>query len=279
MTGEKPWWETTDFHFIRIPKDLFRNPYYGSLSPESLLLYGFLLDRASLSWASGEKWRTPEGEPFVIFTLAEIQQRLRCARPKATTLLNMLEDHNLIKRSRPKKDGPYHIVVKPFRQGGAESTLSREETVTWAGKEILPEQGTESALNKTDHNKTEINNTDTIRQQTEYEIKKNIYYDILCDELPRDKLDAIVEVMTDTLCSPADTIWIGGIPREKEAVRKRFLEADDMRIRYLFDHMRRCTTPISSYRAYYLARLWEPDGMVDAFYENWVRTDQWAGKM
>ena len=71
---EKNWWQEADFDFIRIPKELFRNPYYGTLSAESKLLYGFLLDRVSLSWLNGEKWRTPEGEPFVIYTLAEIQQ-------------------------------------------------------------------------------------------------------------------------------------------------------------------------------------------------------------
>lgn len=279
MTGSKPWWETTDFPFIRVPKELFQNPYYGSLSPESQLLYGFLLDRASLSWLNGEKWRTPEGDPYVIYTLAEIQQRLHCAKPKAIKLLNMLEDHHLIKRARPQKDGPYHIVVKPFRDGVMKSNLPRNENLTCAGQESLPGQVRKSDLNNTDNNKTEINNTDTIRQQVEFEIKRNIYYDILCEELPKDKLDAIVEVMADALCSPADTIWISGAPREKEAVRKRFLEADDMRIRYLFDHMHRSTAPIGSYRAYYLARLWEPEGMVDAFYENWVRKDSWAGKL
>ena len=46
-----------------------------------------------------------------------------------------------------------------------------------------------------------------------------------------------------------------------------------MRIRYLFDHMKQNTYPIGSYRAYVLARLWEPEGMVDAFYENWVNRD------
>jgi len=77
-------------------------------------LYGFLLDRASLSWASGENWRTPEGDPFVIFTIEEICQRLCCSKPKAIKLLSSLQEYNLIQRSRPKKDGPYHIVVKPF---------------------------------------------------------------------------------------------------------------------------------------------------------------------
>lgn len=276
MTGEQPWWETAEFSFIRIPKELFRNPYYGSLSPESKLLYGFLLDRASLSWVSGEKWRTPEGDPFVIFTLEEIQQRLHCADKKATRLLRLLVDHKLIRLSRPKKDGPYHIEVLPFMPSKERlSTCQKDECATVKPAVTHPSK---ERLNNTENNNTEMNKTDTIRQQAEYEIRKNIDYDILSLELPKDKLDAIVEVMTDTVCSSAKTIWISSEPRDKEAVRERLLAADCMRIRYLFDHMKRYTAPIGSYRAYYLARLWEPEGMVDAFYENWVRRDERSGR-
>ena len=141
MEGKQPWWQTTDFDFIRIPKELYRNPYYCDLSNESKQLYGFLLDRASLSWANGEKWRTPEGDPFVIFTLAEIQQRLNCADKKATRLLKALVDHKLIRLRRPKRDGPYHIVVLPFampkerlgnRQKDARTVV--EMTVTQSSK-------------------------------------------------------------------------------------------------------------------------------------------------
>jgi len=271
MEGEKAWWKTREFDFIRIPKDLSRNPYYSSLSPESQLLYGFLLDRASLSWEQGEKWRTPEGDPFVIFTLAELQQRLACADKKATRLLRSLVDHNLIRLCRPKKDGPYHIVVLPFVQ--SKQRLPSLQNNGCADDNMTIAHSSKQRLNNTENNKTEINNTDTTRQDWEYEIKRNIDYDILSSELPRDKLDAIVEVMADAASNPAPTQWIAGQPRTKAEIQKRLREADCMRIRYIFDHMKRGTGTIQSYRAYYLSRLWEPEGMVDAFYEAWVRHD------
>ena len=229
-------------------------------------MYGFLLDRASLSWAGGEKWRTPDGDPFVIFTIEEIQERLSCSKPKAIALLKALETTGLICKDRPKKDGPYHIQVKNF-------DLGKSKNVTCAGQEILPGQVKNFDLNKTDNNKTDMNNTDTTMVNWEYEIKKNIDYDILSSEYPKDKLDAIVEVMTDAALCPSPTQWVGGQPRPTAEIQKRLLEADCMRIRYIFDHMKRSTGIIQSYRAYYLSRLWEPEGMVDAFYEAWVRHD------
>ena len=112
----------------------------------------------------------------------------------------------------------------------------------------------------------------------EYEIKKNIYYDYLCMEFPKDRIDSIVEVMVEAVSSGSQSIWISGQPRSMEAVRQRLLAADNMRIRYILDHMKRNTGPVQSYRSYYLARLWEPEGMVDAFYENWVRRDLRSGR-
>ena len=269
MTGQQPWWECVSFDFVRIPKELFRNPYYGSLSPESKLLYGFLLDRACLSRANGEKWRTPEGDVFAIFTLSEIQTRLQCGEKKAGKLLKELATQNLVSLSRPKRDGPYHIRVLPFQQSGLRLPTGQISSCPPAERAV-PEPS-KPRHNKTDKNKTDRNHTDTIRANAEYEIHTNIDYDILVTELSREHLDAIVEVMVDTLCSKAEQVWIGGSQRDKAAVRKRLLEADCMRIRYIFDHMKQYTAPIHSYRAYYLARLWEPEGIVDAFYENWVR--------
>lgn len=250
---------TREFDFIRIPKELFRNPYYGSLSPEGKLLYGFLLDRASLSWASGEKWRTPDGDPFVIFTIEEIQERLSCSKPKAIALLKALETTGLICKDRPKKDGPYHIQVKKF-------DLSKSKNVTCACQEILPGQVKKFDLNKTDKNNTDMNKTERITQ-LEREMKTHIQYDYLISQYPQNQVDTIVEVMVQTLSSSANSITVGGVPMDAELVRGYLQKAEVMRIQYIFDHMDQLAGPIGSYRAYFLARLCDPEGAVDAFYE------------
>ena len=271
MVEGKAWWQTKDFDFVRIPKELFRNPYYGDLSSESKLLYGFLLDRASLSQTQGEKWRTPEGDPFAIFTLAEIQQRLNCSKPKAINLLSSLQEHNLIQRSRPKKDGPYHIVVKPFGTGVINFDLPKSKNVTCAGKKMLPGQVKKFDLNNTDRNNTEKNNTDKITL-LERDIQLHIDYEYLVTQYPRKQVDAIVEVMVQTLASQAKTITVNGVPLDAQVVHTYLRKAEVMRIQYIFDHMESQTTPIHAYRAYFLARLCDPEGVVDAFYDELHRS-------
>lgn len=269
MAEEKAWWQTKDFDFVRIPKELFRNPYYGDLSSESKLLYGFLLDRASLSQTQGEKWRTPEGDPFAIFTLAEIQQRLNCADKKATRLLKALVDHKLIRLSRPKKDGPYHIIVLPF--GESKQRLDNRQNNDCTDVEMTGGQPSKQRLNNTDRNNTEKNNTDKITL-LERDIQLHIDYEYLVTQYPRKQVDAIVEVMVQTLASQAKTITVNGVPLDAQVVHTYLRKAEVMRIQYIFDHMESQSTPIHAYRAYFLARLCDPEGVVDAFYDELHRS-------
>ena len=93
-------------------------------------------------------------------------------------------------------------------------------------------------------------------------------------DYPKDKVDAILEVMVDTLSTSKDNIWIGGVQKEKGWVEEKLLAVDDMRVRYLFDRLKQTTGDIQSFRAFCLARLTEPEAVADDFYERWVRRDE-----
>ena len=239
-------------------------PYDKALSTDSRMLYGFLLDRASLSWANGEKWLTPEGEPFVIFTLAEIQERLNCADKKATRLLKTLVANHLILLRRPKKDGPYHIQVLPFVR--SEERLGNRQKDACAMVETTVPQSLKQRHNNTDKNNTENNKTERITS-LEREIKAQIEYDTLLSEFPKKQLDSIVAVMVETLSSPARTIPVGGIEMDAQVVKEYLRKAGPMRIQYVCEHQQDMTTPTHSYRAYYLARLCDPESALDDFYD------------
>ena len=222
-------------------------------------MYGFLLDRANLSWTSGEKWRTETGQPFVIFTIEEIQERISCSKPKAIALLKALESKNLIWKDRPKKDGPYHIQVKNF-------DLGKSKNITCAGKEILPGQVKKFDLNNTENNNTDMNKTERITL-LEGQIKTKIQYDYFISNYPKNQVDALVEVMVQTLSSPAKTITVAGVPLDARIVREYLEKAEVLRVQYIFDHMDEQEMPVRAYRPYFLARLCDPEGVVDAFYE------------
>ena len=62
-------------HYLKIPKELFIHPLYkDKLSSDSILLYGFLLDRLTLSQKN--HWIDEDKNIYLIFTRQEVQDKL-----------------------------------------------------------------------------------------------------------------------------------------------------------------------------------------------------------
>ena len=81
--------ESDQFSFFRIPKALFSEKEFASLSTDAKLLYGILLDRISLSKKNG--WIDSEGYVYIIYTIAELQELLRMSHTTVTKLLYELD--------------------------------------------------------------------------------------------------------------------------------------------------------------------------------------------
>ena len=92
------------FSFYRIPKALFQEPRFQSLSTDAKTLYGILLDRMSLSVKNG--WLDKQNRVFILFTIEDVKRVLCCADNKATKLLRELEKFGLIERKRRGQGKP-----------------------------------------------------------------------------------------------------------------------------------------------------------------------------
>ena len=77
--------EAEQFSFFRIPKLLFRDEAFKSVSTDAKVLYGLMLDRMSLSLKNG--WMDTEGRVYIIYTIADIMEDMNCADQKAGKLL------------------------------------------------------------------------------------------------------------------------------------------------------------------------------------------------
>ena len=82
--------EGEQFSFIRVPKIFFENEAYRSMSAEAKILYGFLLDRVSVSLKNG--WKDDQNRIFIICTIEEIMGKLGCGNKKAVQILTELEN-------------------------------------------------------------------------------------------------------------------------------------------------------------------------------------------
>ena len=100
------------FAFYRIPKALFQEPQFQTLSTDAKTLYGILLDRMSLSVKNG--WLDEQGRVFIIFTIEDVKRALCCADNKATKLLRELEKFGLIERKRRVWEAKFGVCEELF---------------------------------------------------------------------------------------------------------------------------------------------------------------------
>ena len=110
-------------------------------------------------------------------------------------------------------------------------------------------------------------------------ILENIEYDILVqnERLDRDRLDELVELMVDTVCSHREMIRIAGDDYPAEVVKSRFLKLNSSHIEYVLDRMRDNTTYVRNIKKYLLAALYNAPATIDSYYASLVNHDLYGG--
>lgn len=159
--------QADQFAFYRIPKALFTDERFKSISAEAKILYGILLDRMSLSRKNG--WLDEQGRVFIIFTLDEVMEAIGCADQKATKLLNELDSKaGLIERKRQGLGKPNLIFVKNFVDNSAgsippapESRIKTRENHDSADVNFTTPESRKSRGSNTDSNYTDLSETET----------------------------------------------------------------------------------------------------------------------
>ena len=111
-------------------------------------------------------------------------------------------------------------------------------------------------------------------------ILENIEYDYLIQnrQLDRDRLDELVELMVDTVCSRRETICIAGDDYPAEVVKSRFLKLDSSHIEYVLDRMRENTTYVRNIKKYLLAALYNAPATIGSYYTSLVSHDLYGGQ-
>ena len=96
--------------YYQIPMELFFNPKYkDKLNSDSKILYGFLLNRLTLS--KRNNWFDEEGNVFLIFTRKEVQNLLNLSDKTATKAFNQLKECKLINEKKQGANKPNLIYV------------------------------------------------------------------------------------------------------------------------------------------------------------------------
>lgn len=112
-------------------------------------------------------------------------------------------------------------------------------------------------------------------------IKDNIEYDHLMRDarIDRERLDEIVELILETVCSARKTIRVAGDDYPAELVKAKLLKLDSGHIEFVFDCLRENTTKIRNIKKYLLAVLFNAPSTIDSYYTALVAHDMASGKI
>ena len=112
-------------------------------------------------------------------------------------------------------------------------------------------------------------------------ILENISYDILTADshIDRDRLDEIVDLMLETVCTARTTVRIAGDDYPAELVKAKFMKLDSEHIRFVLDCMSENTTKIRNMKQYLRAVLFNAPSTIGNYYTSLVAHDMATGQI
>lgn len=209
--------------------------------------------------------------------------------------LRELEKHGYLVRHR-QRDGKGRMSSTIFEiyEEPQESTPEREmphtENPCVEKPDVDNPRGDKSAQINTDQVITQERNTlsknyqsinldgmDAMDERERYEeiIRENLEVDILSQDsrYDIDRVNEIIEVMLDAICSTSPTLRVNNADMPKEVVKSRLLKLNSSHIDYVFDAMRKSPSDIRNIRAYMLTALYNAPATIDNYYSALVNHD------
>ena len=252
----------SSYRFIKVPLCLFSDSY-SKLSVEAKILYAFLLDRLTLSEKNG--FSDENGSIFVYYPNSEVCRTFCCGSQKATRLFRELEKYKLINRRNQGRGKPDIIYVNQYEVSPTSLFKKNDNQHSGVTKTNIPEYGKSPPIN-TEYIYTEDSH---INQSISYsvvkeEIRDQIEYEVLLQRDYGGILDEIVNLITDTYCSPESYVRIGKREITIQTVRQRLLMLTAEHIEYVISSLEKNTTEIKNMRAYMLTSIYNSIDTLEA---------------
>ena len=156
--------------------------------------------------------------------------------------------------------------------------LSSTHSIPFHSLNPLPYEQDEAAT-PPERKRTEAKTNSAIEIYREI-IKDNIDYDILIQDpkMDKDRLDEIVEIMLETVCTARKTIRIAGDDYPAELVKSKFMKLNSSHVEFVLDCMRENTTKIRNIKQYLKAVLFNAPSTIDSYYTALVNHDLYGGE-
>ena len=179
---------------------------------------------------------------------------------------------------KPTLENPTQLNKDISSKEQSITDLSSTHSIPFHSLNPLPYEQDEAAT-PPERKRTEAKTNSAIEIYREI-IKDNIDYDILIQDpkMDKDRLDEIVEIMLETVCTARKTIRIAGDDYPAELVKSKFLKLNSSHIEFVLDCMRENTTKVRNIKQYLKAVLFNAPSTIDSYYTALVNHDFYGSK-
>lgn len=175
--------ETLNHRYYQIPQELFFSSLYkDKLDLASKILYGFILDRLSLS--AKNNWCDKDGNIYLIFTREEAGEKLNLSPKTITKAFKQLSDINLIEEKRQGFGKPNLIFVGKIHHEEISKFINTKNLSYKSGKNYVSRTVKNSSLDMENLPPINTNNINTKNKNAYLSNNtKRIYSDVFLDTL------------------------------------------------------------------------------------------------
>ena len=179
---------------------------------------------------------------------------------------------------KPTLENPTQLNKEILNTEKSITDLSSTHSIPFHSLNPLPYEQDEAAT-PPERKRTEAKTNSAIEIYREI-IKDNIDYDILIQDpkMDKDRLDEIVEIMLETVCTARKTIRIAGDDYPAELVKSKFMKLNSSHVEFVLDCMRENTTKIRNIKQYLKAVLFNAPSTIDSYYTALVNHDFYGSK-
>ena len=166
----------------------------------------------------------------------------------------------------PDADNP--VTEKPYT--GNPAQRNTDQVIT---------EKTNTSLNN--YQSINLDGIDRMDERESYRelLWENLELDILAHDtrFDMDRVNELLEIMLDAVCSTSPTIRINGEDMPQQVVKSRFLKLNSSHIEYVLQAMNENPSAIRNIRAYLLTALYNAPLTMDNYYSALVNHDLYGG--
>ena len=183
---------------------------------------------------------------------------------------------NIVENSSPEQSAP--MIAEPTEDFPVQDESAEDKAMLY--KELNKSRTKESITHLsnpyqpiTDEAAPDVMGYDEARET----VKENIEYEILSERYPVERLDEIVDIASEALCSKRSSFSLGKDTYPYELVKDRLLRLDGSHIEYILDCIDGNTTDIRNIKPYLLKTLINAPATMDSYYRTKVNHDLYGG--